>query len=166
MKKRNRIRINKRMMAWSNGERANIIPSVNRQVDDYGHLMCEYLSNLDEGYEIYWGDCTVARNKCRLIEYEADRYWEQGKHREALNEMMRAARRVLPDDEPAFEDVQWLNPEETLYWHPNIREYLRYNLRCIELCKKDPRLWPLYNGSSIERNYHTYLDNLNYYLHN
>lgn len=34
MKEDKRIRINKRMMAWSNGERINVIPSVWCEVDD------------------------------------------------------------------------------------------------------------------------------------
>lgn len=37
-----RIRINKRMMAWTDGTRTNVIPSVWRQVDDYGRTMRTY----------------------------------------------------------------------------------------------------------------------------
>lgn len=36
MKEDKRIRINKRMMAWSNGEHVNVVPSVWKEVDDYG----------------------------------------------------------------------------------------------------------------------------------
>ena len=68
-----------------------------------------------------------------------------------------AATYVLPDDEPEFEDAQWLNPWETLYWSPNIKEYLRLIRRCREYCKREPRLWPILEGSRIYRNYLDYL---------
>lgn len=165
MEKDKRIRINKRMMAWSNGERTNIIPSIYCQVNDYGQMEINYESNLKEGYEVYWGDCYVVLKRCQCNEYEADRLWKQGNHLQALKEMMYAATFTLPDDEPMFEDVQWLDPEETSYWHPNVREYLRLNRRCIEYCERDPRLWPIYNGSSLERSYHKYLKDLNEWLH-
>lgn len=42
MKEDKRIRINKRMMAWSNGERINVIPSVWCEVDDYGKTLIGY----------------------------------------------------------------------------------------------------------------------------
>lgn len=166
-KKDNRIRINKVMMAWSNGERVNMIPSVFHQVDDYGSAMRKLYSDYREGDEYYYGSCSIVRDECRCREYEADRAWEQGRHLEALKGMMSAALWVLPDESVGleFEDVQWLNPQETLYWHRNVQEFLRYNRRCIGYCKRDPRLWPIYNGSSIERKYHNYLHVLGQWVH-
>ena len=167
MEKDKRIRINKRMMAWSDGKRVNIIPSVFRQVDDYGSMLVDYHRRIDEGYLIDLGPCTTVREEASCREYEADRACEQGRHLEALREMMRAALFVLPDESVdfCFEDAQWLDPRETLYWHPNVREFLRLNRRCIELCKKDPRLKPVYEGSDMGRDYRKYLRNLNAYLH-
>ena len=159
MEKDKRIRINKRMMAWSDGHRVNIIPSVFRQVDDYGRLMIDYHSRIDEGYLIDVGPCTMARDEARMREYEADRSWEQGHHLEALKEMLYAALFVLPDEsvDLCFEDAQWLNPRETLYWHPNVKEFLRLSLRCREYCKNDTRLWPVFKGSWVERTHSKYL---------
>lgn len=158
-----RIRINKVMVAWSDGRKVNLPPSVRREVDDYGKTLREYLSDVDEGYEMSCSGCAVARGRSRCSEYEADRYWEQGSHLEALKEMMRAALASLPDDEPEFEDVQWLDPEETVYWHPNVKEFVRLANRCRELCRRDPRLWPIYNGSTVDDDYRTYLDNLRHW---
>lgn len=158
--KRKRTTTNRRLMAWSNGNRVNIIPSILNKVDDYGKRMCQYHINLEEGYEVWWGDCYVVRKECRLREYEADKYWEQGRHLKALNEMIYAALRVLPDDEPCFEDVQWLNPWETVYWHPNVREFIRLNQRCRGYCKQDPKLWPIYNDSWPARSYRKYIEDL------
>ena len=165
MEKDNRIRINKRMMAWSDGSRVNVIPSVYRQVDDYGRLMIDYHSRIDEGYLIDVGPCTMARDEAKMREYEADRSWEQGHHLEALKEMLYAALFVLPDDEPEFEDMQWLNPHETLYWHPNVREFLRLMRRCREYCRRDPRLWPVLEGDDTYRDYRKYLDALGRWVH-
>lgn len=165
MEKDNRIRINKRMMAWSDGHRVNVIPSVYRQVDDYGRLMIDYHSRIDEGYLVDLGPCTKVREEAQMREYEADRSWEQGHHLEALKEMLYAALFVLPDDEPEFEDMQWLNPHETLYWHPNVREFLRLMRRCREYCRRDPRLWPVLEGDDTYRSYRKYLEDLNIYLH-
>ena len=165
MEKDKRIRINKRMMAWSDGHRVNIIPRVFRQVDDYGRLMIDYHSRIDEGYLIDVGPCTMARDEARMREYEADRSWEQGHHLEALKEMLYAALFVLPDDEPEFEDMQWLNPHETLYWHPNVREFLRLMRRCREYCRKDPRLWPVLENDDTYRDYRKYLDALGRWVH-
>lgn len=165
MKKDNRIQINKRMMVWSNGERVNIIPSLRREVDDYGSMLIDYHRRIDEGYLVDVGPCTMARDEARCREHEADHAWEQGQKLDALKEMMRAALFVLPDDEPLFEDVQWLSPKETFHWHPNIIEFLRLNRRCIELCKKDPRLWPVYNDSDVGRNYRKYLRALGRWVH-
>lgn len=167
MEKDNRIRINKRMVAWSDGKRVNIIPSVFRQVDDYGSLMRDYHHRIDEGYLIDLGPCTMVREEACCREYEADRAWERGCHLEALKEMIRAALFVLPDEsvDYCFEDAQWLDPRETFYWHPNVREFLRLNRRCIGYCKRDPRLWPVYEGSEVGRSYRKYLKDLNVYLH-
>lgn len=165
MEKDKRIRINKRMMAWSDGKRVNMIPSVFRRVDDYGHLMCDYHRRIDEGYLIDKGPRTMARDESSIREYEADRSWEQGRHLEALREMLRAALFVLPDDEPEFEDVQWLNPDETLYWDPNVREFLRLIRRCRGYCRQDPRLWPVLEGEDIYREYCQYLDDLGRWTH-
>ena len=160
-----RIRINKRMIAWSDGNRVNIIPSVFRQVDDYGRLMIDYHHRIDEGYLIDVGPCTMAREEAQMREYEADRSWEQGHHLEALNEMLYAALFVLPDDEPEFEDMQWLNPDETVYWHPNVREFLRLIRRCRDYCRQDPRLWPVLEADDTYRDYLKYLANLGHWSH-
>ena len=165
MEKDKRIRINKRMMAWSDGKRVNIIPSVFRQVDDYGRLMCDYHRRIDEGYLIDVGPCTMAREKSQIREYEADRCWEQGHHLEALNEMLYAALFVLPDEEPEFEDAQWFNPWEKVYWHPNVKEYLRLIRRCRDYCRQDPRLWPVLEGDYTYREYCKYLNTLGHWVH-
>ncbi|MCR5192322.1 MAG: hypothetical protein K6D59_03365 [Bacteroidales bacterium] len=157
MRKHKRNKINKIWMGWSNGKEVHLSPCVRRQVDDYGAKMIDYHIRLDEGYEIYYGSCFVARHECRLIEYEADHYWEQGEHLKALNEMMYAAMHALPDNEPEFEDVQWLSPTEMFYWHPNVKEFLRLSLRCREYCKNDTRLWPVFKGSWVERTHSKYL---------
>jgi len=165
MEKDKRIRINKRMMAWSDGNRVNIIPSLRSQVDDYGRLMIDYHHRIDEGYLIDVGPCTMAREESQMREYEADRCWEQGRHLEALNEMLRAALFVLPDDEPEFEDMQWLNPWENVYWHPNVREFLRLIRRCRDYCRKDPRLWPVLEGDYTYHEYCKFLDDLGRWAH-
>lgn len=157
MEKDKRIRINKVMVGWSNGKEVHLPPSVRCEVDNYGKLMCDYHRSIDEGYLIDVGPCTKACEECRCREYEADHYWEQGLHIDALKEMMRAATYVLPDDEPEFEDVQWLDPWETLYWSQNIKEYLRLIRRCREYCKRDPRLWPILEESRVYRDYLSYL---------
>lgn len=165
--KRKRIKVNRKMMAWSDGVRTNVVPSVFRQVDDYGRTMWNYYRDFREGDEHWYGTCAIIRDKCRCYEYDADRAWEQGRHLRALKEMMRAALWVLPDESEGFEfeDVQWLCPQETLFWHRNVQEFLRYNRRCIDYCKRDPNLWPIYNGSSIERDYHNYLRTLGQWVH-
>lgn len=126
MKKDKRIRINMRLMAWSNGERVNVVPSVWKEVDDYGKTLDGYHKNLKEGDELIY-PCTIIREECHCREYEADRYWERGMQVAALEQMMGAASRVLPDESVGFEfeDVQWLNPKEMVYWHPNVLEFLR-----------------------------------------
>jgi len=159
-----RIRINKRMMAWSDGRRINIVPSVRRDVDDYGYMMGRYLARLDEGYEINYGECSVARERSRIHEYEADKMWDNGHHLEALNEMIRAAIYVLPGKD-VYEDVQWFDPEETLFWHPNIREYLRLMHRCRGYCNRDSRLWPILESESTYCDYCKYLDVLGCWVH-
>lgn len=166
--KRPRIKNNKRMMAWSNGVRVNIIPSVFHQVDDFGGSVINLLNSYREGDEYYYGTCAIIREKCRCYEYEADRAWEQERHLEALNLMIYAATMVLPDESEVleFEDAQWLNPDETLFWHENVQEFLRYNRRCKDYCLRDSRLWPIYNGSSICREYNKYLKSLHSWLHN
>lgn len=162
MKEDKRIRINKRMMAWSNGERTNVIPSVWSEVDDYGKTLVDYHRSLREGDEYPYGVCGVVREECRCREYEADRYWERGMQVAALEQMMTAASRVLPDESVGFEfeDVQWLNPYEMVCWHPNVREYLRLMRRCEGYCKQNPRLWPLLESSRIHRAYRRYLSDL------
>ncbi len=162
-----RIRINKRMIAWSDGNRVNIIPSVLRQVDDYGRLMIDYHHRIDEGYLIDVGPCTMAREEAQMREYEADRSWEQGHHLEALKAMLYAALTVLPDESVdfCFEDAQWLNPRETLYWHPNVREFLRLMRRCRDYCRRDPRLWPVLEADDTYRDYLKYLANLGHWSH-
>ena len=107
----------------------------------------------------------MAREECQMREYEADRSWEQGHHLEALKEMLRAALFVLPDDEPVFEDMQWLNPDETVYWHPNVREFLRLMRRCRDYCRQDPRLWPILEGDDLYHDYNQYLSALGRWVH-
>lgn len=162
MMKEKRIRINKRMMAWSNGERTNVIPSVWSDVDDYGSALKAYYAGLREGDENLYGACSVVREECRCREYEADRYWERGMQVAALEQMMGAASRVLPDESVGFEfeDVQWLDPKEMVYWHPNVLEFLRLMRRCEGYCKQNPRLWPLLESSRIHRAYRRYLSDL------
>lgn len=162
MKEDKRIRINKRMMAWSNGERTNVIPSVWSDVDDYGSALKAYYAGLREGDENLYGACSVVREECRCREYEADRYWERGMQVAALEQMMGAASRVLPDESVGFEfeDVQWLDPKEMVYWHPNVLEFLRLMRRCEGYCKQNPRLWPLLESSRIHRAYRRYLSDL------
>lgn len=164
--KKNRIRINKVMVAWSNGTRTNIVPSVRRQVDDYGSTMMRYHRSLREGDENYMA-CTIVREECRCREYEADRCWENGRRLDALNQMMSAARMVLPDEwvDIEFEDVQWLNPDETLYWHPNVREFLRLMRRCEGFCRQEPRLWPVLRDCGTYRDYRAYLGRLGRWVH-
>ncbi|MBQ3788636.1 MAG: hypothetical protein II849_07530 [Bacteroidales bacterium] len=80
----------------------------------------------------------------------------------ALEQMMGAASRVLPDESIGFEfeDVQWLNPEDVVFWHPNVREYLRLMRRCEGYCKQNPRLWFLLEDSWNYRAYRRYLSDL------
>lgn len=168
MDKEKRIRINKRMMAWSNGQRTNVIPSEWAKVDDRGRTLAYYHRSLREGDEYLYGACGVVRDECRCREYEADRLWEQGHHLEALQQMIYAASSVLPDESVGieFEDVQWLNPEEQVCWHPNLIEFRRLMRRCREYCKREPRLWPVLNGSRTYQDYLTYLENLGAWAHN
>lgn len=157
--KKKRIRINKRMMAWSNGERTNVIPSVWSEVDDYGSALKAYHAGLREGDENLYGACSVVREECRCREYEADRLWERGLHLDALNQMLRAASMVLPDEVAGFEfeDMQWLDPEEVPCWHPNVREFLRLMHRCIDLCREAPHLRPALEGDPAYQAYKEYL---------
>ena len=161
MKKDRRIRINRRMMAWSNGVCTNVIPSVWKVVDDYGKTLVGYHKGLRVGDENRY-PCTIVREECRCREYEADRYWERGMQVAALEQMMGAASSVLPDESVGFEfeDMQWLNPEEVVFWHPNVREYLRLMRRCEGYCKQNPRLWPLLEDSWVYRAYRRYLSTL------
>lgn len=108
------------------------------------------------------GCCTIVREECTCREYEADRFWERGMQVVALEQMMGAASRVLPDESIGFEfeDMQWLNPEEVVFWHPNVREYLRLMRRCEGYCKQNPRLWPLLEDSWTYRAYRRYLSDL------
>ena len=166
MSKDKRIRINKRMMAWSNGQRTNVIPSVWCQVGDYGRTLANYHRTLREGDENYM-TCTIIREECQCREYEADRFWEQGRHLEALQQMIYAASSVLPDEsvDIQFEDAQWLNPWESLYWHPNLKEFRRLMRRCSEYCKREPRLWPVLEGTRTYQDYQKYLENLGIWVH-
>lgn len=160
MSKRKRTSSGSVWMGWSNGNEVHYTPSVSQKVDDYGRMMGVYQTNLEEGFEVHDGTSSVVRNECRCLEYEADRYWLQGHHVKALNEMMWAATRALPDDEPEFEDVNWLDPNETIFWHPNVKEFIRLVHRCREYCQRDNRLWSLYNGSSVDLDYRRYISNL------
>lgn len=167
MNKEKRIRINKRMMAWSDGQRTNVIPSEWAKVDDRGHTLAEYHRSLREGDEYMYGTCGVVRDECRCREYEADRLWERGHHLDALNQMLSAASMVLPDEAAGFEfeDAQWLDPDETLYWHPNVREHLRLMRRCEDYCRREPRLRPLLDASRPYRDYRRYLSALGRWVH-
>lgn len=166
-KKDNRIRLNKRMVAWSNGERTNVIPSVWREVDDCGSILKSYYAGLREGDEFLYGSCDMVREACRCRECEADRLWERGRRLDALTLMLRAAAMVLPDETVGceFEDAQWLDPDETLFWHPNVREHLRLMRRCEDLCRREPRLRPLLDASRDYRNYRRYLQTLGRWVH-
>ena len=84
-----------------------------------------------------------------------------------MHQMIYAATMVLPDESVGFEfeDVQWLNPWESLYWHPNVREFLRLNRRCEDYCKRDPRLWPILEAERTYRNYKKYLRTLGQWVH-
>ena len=150
-----------RLMAWSNGERVNVVPSVWKEVDDYGKTLDGYHKNLKEGDELIY-PCTIIREECHCREYEADRYWERGMQVAALEQMMGAASRVLPDESVGFvfEDVQWLDPKEMVYWHPNVLEFLRLMRRCEGYCKQNPRLWSLLEDSWNYRAYRRYLSTL------
>ncbi|MBP5341829.1 MAG: hypothetical protein J6Y52_05680 [Bacteroidales bacterium] len=167
MSKDKRIRINKKMMAWSNGERTNVIPSIFHQVDDYGRTMRNYYNDFREGDEYYYGLCAMVRGECRCREYEADRAWEREHHLEALNQMIYAATMVLPDESVGFEfeDVQWLNPEEQDCWHPNLKEFRRLMRRCREYCKREPQLWPVLESNRTYQYYLKYLENLGVWAH-
>lgn len=161
-----RIRINRRMMAWSDGRRVNVVPSEWRKVDDYGSTLGRYHGELREGDENYLA-CTIVREECRCREYEADRYRERGQHLKALNQMLVAAQLVLPDEAAGFEfeDAQWLNPDEMVFWHPNVREFLRLMRRCEDFCRREPRLRPLLESSRIYRDYLNYLRALGRWVH-
>ena len=167
MDKEKRIRINKRMMAWSNGQRTNVIPSEWAKVDDRGRTLACYHRSLREGDEYLYGACGVVRDECRCREYEADRLWEQGRQLDALNQMLSAATRVLPDEAAGieFEDAQWLDPDETFYWHPNVREHLRLMRRCEDYCRREPRLRPLLDTDPTYRAYRHYLLTLGRWVH-
>lgn len=162
-----RIRINRRMMAWSDGHRVNVVPSEWRKVDDYGRTLAGYHSSMREGDEYMYGACCVVRDECRCLEYEADRLWERGHRLDALNQMLVAASMVLPDEAAGFEfeDAQWLDPDETLYWHPNVREHLRLMRRCEDYCRREPRLRPLLESSRTYRDYRQYLSALGRWVH-
>ena len=161
-----RIRINKVMAAWSNGERVNVVPSEWSKVDDYGRTMINYKRTLRDGEENLY-PCTIVREECRCREYEADRFWERGRHVEALSQMLRVAMRVLPDeaDGVQFEDAQWLSPDETPFWHPTVREFLRLMRRCEDFCRRDPRLRPLLESERIYHDYRRYLRALGRWVH-
>ena len=167
MKETKRIRINKVMVGWSDGKRVNLPPSVHREVDDYGKTLCDYHRRLEEGYLVDAGPCTVAREEAACREYEADRSWEYGHHLKALQQMVYAASSVLPDESAGieFEDVQWLNPEEQDCWHPNLKEFRRLMRRCRELCKREPRLWPVLEESRMYQKYLKYLSDLGAWAH-
>ena len=162
-----RIRINKRMVAWSDGERTNVVPSEWRKVDDYGCSLACYHSGLREGDEYLYGTCAIIREECRFREYEADRLWERGHHVRALNQMLAAASMVLPDEATGceFEDAQWLDLDETLFWHPNVREYLRLMRRCEDYCRREPRLRPLLDASRTYSDYRRYISALSRWVH-
>lgn len=153
------------MVAWSDGHRTNVIPSEWRKVDDYGRTLFNYYDNLREGDELYL-QCTIIRETCQCHEYEADREWERGHHIRALHEMLYAATMVLPDESMGyeFEDMQWFDPHEVFYWHPNIREFLRLMRRCEDYCRREPRLWLLLEGERTYRNYKRYLCALGHWV--
>ena len=161
------VRIGRRLMAWSDGQRTNVVPSEWKKVDDKGRALLEYRRGMREGDEYLYGTCAVVRDECRCREYEADRLWERGRRTEALNMMIRAATMVLPDEAAGFEfeDAQWLDPEETPHWHPNVREHLRLMRRCEELCRREPRLRPLLEGDRTYRSHRHYLRALGRWVH-
>ncbi len=166
MENNKRIRINKRMMAWSDGQRTNVIPSEWHKVDDYGSARRTMLEDYREGDENYL-TCTMIREACRCREYEADRCWERGQHLNALNMMLDAAMMVLPDEAEGFEfeDAQWLNPWESVCWHPNVKMFIGLVLRCRDYCRQDPRLWPVYDDSRAAKDYSKYIDDLRRWRH-
>ena len=164
MKETKRIRINKVMVGWSDGKRVNLPPSIRREVGDYGNLMGQFHSNLEEGYEIDWGECDAALHGSRIREYQADQLWEHGHHLEALDRMLYAASSSLPD-EGLYDDMQWFNPTENFCWHPNLKEFRRLMRRCRELCKREPRLWPILEESRMYQKYLKYLSDLGAWAH-
>ena len=166
-KKENRIRIGRRMAAWSDGRRVNVVPCEWCKVDDYGRTLLNLHRQMREGDEYYYGTCSLLRDECRCREYEADRYWERGRHLDALNQMLYAAAMLLPDEsvDLMFEDAQWLDPRETLYWHPNVREFLRLMRRCEAYCRQVPRLRPLLESEWLYRSYRDYLRDLGRWVH-
>lgn len=161
-----RIRINKRMVAWSDGTRTNVVPSEWRKVDNYGSARRSMLADYREGDDLYM-PCTLIREECRCREYEADRSWERGHHLKALSEMLCAAMMVLPDEAAGFEfeDVQWLDPDEMVCWHPNVREFLRLVRRCEDYCKQEPRLRPVLEAERTYCDYRRYLRALGRWVH-
>ncbi|MBP3763946.1 MAG: hypothetical protein J6I49_08755 [Bacteroidales bacterium] len=161
------IRINKRMVAWSDGHRLNVVPSEWRKVDDYGSTLRKCHGDLREGDRNYYGTCLLRREECRCLEHEADRCWERGQHLQALDQMISATSFVLPDeaDDIEFEDVCWLDPDEMVYWHPNVREFMRLARRCEDLCRRHPRLWPILEADATYRAYRRYLRTLGRWVH-
>ncbi|MDY6372195.1 MAG: hypothetical protein SPL12_07875 [Bacteroidales bacterium] len=155
----NQIRIGKQMVAWSDGDRVHIIPSLWRELTDEGRLLADLRAGLREGDEYYYSLSRQIRDESRCREYYADCAWKRGERLRALHLMLWAATSTLPDEAQGyeFEDMQWLDPEEVPCWHPNVREFLRLMHRCIDLCREAPHLRPALEGDPAYQAYKDYL---------
>lgn len=141
-----RIRINKKLAAWSNGEETHIVPSYSSLADDVYARMTDralaYYERLDEGYEMTgYADIVFCRELSMLYEEMSDRLWEQGRHWLAMRQLLNAAN-VLFDN-----DVEWYDFHSISYYSPQWERFREVIIRIRERIAQDPPLQTLYDNS-------------------
>lgn len=136
MKDDKRIRINKKMVAWSNGQETHIIPSLADELYvGYVRRRDDYRERVDQGYVATgYPDATYNRERSRLLEELSDRLWEQGRHIEAMSRLLDSAC-VLFDD-----NNDWYDFFSISFFNPNWQQFRYVMAHVRDRLKQDPRL--------------------------
>ena len=144
-----RVRINTRMVAWSDGRERHLPPSVRREVDVHSHRLSRYYRSIEDGYEAeYQGSKELAM--ALNYEEDADLEWERGNHLSCLNLLLLAAGSVLEVDDDYHECLDpLLNPPT----QPNVALFLHLVQRCKQMCRLHPEYTPLMERSAAWSDY-------------
>lgn len=140
--------ISSQSVAWSNGEYISVAPELRDEMEVAMKDDC-----FEEEPYCYYRAYSELHYDCCDLEACSDDAWKHGDRKSALYFMLAAAERALPD----FEDILWLDPEEVPCWDANVRRFLRFMHRSIDICCHAPHLWQRLEATSEYRDYKDYL---------